>query len=283
VVVQERWDAREWMRLVERHRVTACFMVPAHFIRLLEVPPEERSRRDLSSLRLILHSAAPCPVPVKWQILDALPSAEIWEFYGATEGGATRISPDGWRHHPGSVGKPWPGVEVRVQGDDGRPCQPGETGLIYIQPVGGARFSYHNDPDKTGRAWRDGAFTVGDMGHLDDDGYLFITDRASDMVIRGGVNIYPAEIEAVLHRHPDVVDCAVFGVPDARFGEELKALVETRGPVGPDELAAYCQQHLADFKVPRFVELIDTLPRDPSGKVAKRLLRDAHRPSNPSS
>lgn len=283
VVVQERWDAREWMRLVERHRVTACFMVPAHFIRLLEVPPEERSRRDLSSLRLILHSAAPCPVPVKWQILDALPSAEIWEFYGATEGGATRISPDGWRHHPGSVGKPWPGVEVRVQGDDGRPCQPGETGLIYIQPVGGARFSYHNDPDKTGRAWRDGAFTVGDMGHLDDDGYLFITDRASDMVIRGGVNIYPAEIEAVLHRHPDVVDCAVFGVPDARFGEELKALVETRGPVGPDELAAYCQQHLADFKVPRFVEVIDTLPRDPSGKVAKRLLRDAHRPSNPSS
>jgi long-chain acyl-CoA synthetase len=174
-------------------------------------------------------------------------------------------------------------VEVRVQGDDGRPCQPGETGLIYIQPVGGARFSYHNDPDKTGRAWRDGAFTVGDMGHLDDDGYLFITDRASDMVIRGGVNIYPAEIEAVLHRHPDVVDCAVFGVPDARFGEELKALVETRGPVGPDELAAYCQQHLADFKVPRFVEVIDTLPRDPSGKVAKRLLRDAHRPSNLSS
>jgi acyl-CoA synthetase (AMP-forming)/AMP-acid ligase II len=142
VVVQERWDAREWMRLVERHRVTACFMVPAHFIRLLEVPPEERSRPDLSSLRLILHSAAPCPVPVKWQILDALPSAEIWEFYGATEGGATRISPDEWRQHPGSVGTPWPGVEVRVQGDNGHSCQAGETGLIYIQPAGGARFHY---------------------------------------------------------------------------------------------------------------------------------------------
>jgi len=277
VVVQERWDPRQWMSLVEQHRVTACFMVPAHFIRLLEVTPDERSRYDLSSLRLILHSAAPCPVPVKWQILDALPAAEIWEFYGATEGGATRISPDEWRRHPGSVGTPWPGVEIRILDDGGDPRPADQTGFIYIRPAGGSKFHYHHDPDKTDRAWRDDAFTVGDMGHLDADGFLYITDRASDMVIRGGVNIYPAEIEAVLHRHPDVVDCAVFGVPDERSGEELKALVETRGPVAPAELADFCRQHLADYKVPLYIELIATLPHDPSGKVTKRRLRDAHR------
>ena len=273
VVVLERWDARQWLSLVERHRVTASFMVPSHFIRLLEVPEDERAGHDLSSLRLVLHAAAPCPERVKWQILDALPATEVWEFYGATEGGATRISPDEWRNHPGSVGRPWPGVEIRVLGEDGRPCPPGVTGLIHIRPAGGSRFRYRNDPGKTDGAWRDDAFTVGDMGHLDAEGYLYITDRASDMVIRGGVNIYPAEIEAVLFRHPLVVDCAVLGVPDDRLGEELRALVEVRGAVDPDELSEFCRQHLADFKVPRYIDIIETLPRDPSGKVVKRQLR----------
>lgn len=277
VVVQPRWDAADWLDLVDRHRVTACFMVPAHFIRLLEIPPEERAQRDLSSLRLVLHSAAPCPVPVKWQILEALPSADIWEFYGATEGGATRISSAEWRTHPGSVGTPWPGVEVVIRGDDGRACPPGEDGVVYIKPAGGSRFRYRNDEGKTGAAWRDGFFTVGEIGHLDADGFLYLTDRASDMVLRGGVNIYPAEIEAALHGHPAVVDCAVFGVPDRRSGEELKALVEVRSATDPAELAAYLRTRLADFKVPRVIELVDSLPRDPSGKVAKRLLRDAHR------
>jgi long-chain acyl-CoA synthetase len=276
-VVLKRWDAREWLRQVEAHRVTACFMVPAQFIRLLEVPEEERAKYDLSSLRLILHSAAPCPVDVKWQILDALPSAQIWEFYGATEGGATRISSDDWRTHPGSVGHPWPGVEVRVLDPDGTPCAPGETGLVYIRPPGGGEFHYRNDDAKTAGAWRDGAFTVGDVGHLDDDGYLYLTDRSSDLVIRGGVNIYPAEIEAVLQRHPGVVDCAVFGIPDARLGEQLKALVEARPSVTVDDLMAFCRQHLADFKVPREVEIVETLPRDAMGKVAKVRLRDVYR------
>ncbi|HEV2368222.1 MAG TPA: AMP-binding protein, partial [Acidimicrobiales bacterium] len=274
VVVLERWDARRWMELVGRHRVTACFMVPSHFIRVLEVPPEERAGFDLSSLRLVLHAAAPCPERVKWQILDALPGAEVWEFYGATEGGATRISADDWRKHPGSVGRPWPGTEIRILDEAGHPCPAGETGLIYIRPSGGSRFRYRHDPDKTEGAWRDDAFTVGDIGHLDGDGYLYLTDRASDMVIRGGVNIYPAEIEAVLHRHPLVVDCAVVGVPDERLGEELRALVETRVPVSAEELADHCRRHLADFKVPRYVELVDLLPRDPSGKVVKRQLRE---------
>ena len=276
VVVQERWDAREWLALVERHRVTACFMVPAHFIRLLEVPAAERARFDLSSLRLVLHAAAPCPVPVKWRILDALPAAQVWEFYGATEGGATRISSEEWRRHPGSVGRPWPGVEIRILDDEGRPRAAGEPGLIYVRPAGDSRFHYRNDSDKTESAWRDGAFTVGDVGYVDDQDFLYITDRASDMVIRGGVNVYPAEVEAVLHGHPLVVDCAVFGVPDERSGEELKALVETRDRVDVAELAEFLRAHLADYKVPRYIETVDNLPRDPTGKVLKRRLRDAH-------
>jgi long-chain acyl-CoA synthetase len=277
VVVLPRWDARDWLRTIEQHRVTVCFMVPAYFIRLLEVPAEERAGYDLRSLRLVLHAAAPCPVPVKWEMLAALPDCEIWEFYGATEGGATRISPDDWRAHPGSVGTPWPGVEIVVLDDDRRPVPPGRTGTIYIRPPGSAVFRYHNDPDKTTRAWADDAFTVGDVGHLDADGFLYITDRSADLVLRGGVNVYPAEVEAVLYRHPDVVDCAVLGVPDARLGEELLAIVETRRPVAADDLRAYCREHLADFKCPRHVEFVDQLPRDPTGKVLKRQLRAERR------
>jgi long-chain acyl-CoA synthetase len=274
VVVLRRWDAREWLMAVERHRVTTCFMVPAHFIRLLEIPDDEWRKFDLGSLRLILHAAAPCPIPVKRQILDRLGWVDIWEFYGATEGGATRISAADWRTHPGSVGTPWPGVDIRILDEAGEQVGPGQTGRVFIRPPGGQRFWYHNDPDKTEGAWVDDAFTVGDVGHLDADGFLYITDRASDMVLRGGVNIYPAEIEAVLQQHPQVVDCAVFGVPDDRMGEELQALVEVRHPVDIDELRDYCRDRLADFKVPRYVDLVEALPRDPLGKVQKRHLRN---------
>ena len=278
VVVLPSFDAREWLRLVSEHGVTKSFMVPAHFIRILEVPEPERATFDLSSLRLICHAAAPCPQDVKRRIIDALAPCEIWELYGASEGGATRISPAEWLAHPGSVGLPWPGVEVRILDPDGNRLGAGETGLIYVAPSGGARFHYHDDPDKTAQAWREDAFTVGDVGHLDDEGYLYITDRASDMVIRGGVNVYPREIEEVLHRHPDVVDCAVFGIPDARMGEELKAMVEVRpGSSLTDEgVREWCRETLASYKVPAAVELVEELPRDPSGKVKKRLLREAH-------
>ncbi|GIU87441.1 MAG: long-chain acyl-CoA synthetase [Acidimicrobiia bacterium] len=273
-VVLPRWDAREWLALVDRHRVTLSFMTPAHFIRILEVPPEERARHDTSSLRLVVHGAAPCPVEVKRRIIEALPHTEIWELYGASEGGATRISPQEWLERPGSVGLPWPGVEIRVLGDDGEPLPPGEPGLVYVRPAGGARFHYHGDEAKTAQAWRDDAFTVGDIGYLDADGYLYLTDRASDMVIRGGVNVYPREIEEVLYRHPAVVDCAVFGVPDERYGEQLRAVVEVRSPVDPAALQAHVRAHLADFKVPAEVEIVDELPRNPNGKVMKRWLRE---------
>ena len=281
-VILETFDAEEWLGLVERHRVTRTFMVPAHFIRILEVPEARRRQVDLSSLELIVHAGAPCPVPVKRRAIDALAPCEIAELYGMSEGGATRISMADWLERPGSVGLPWPGTEVRILDRDGAELPTGQTGVIYVRPPGGARFHYHDDPDKTAGAWRDDAFTVGDVGHVDADGYLYLTDRAVDMVIRGGVNVYPREIEDVFYRHPAVVDCAVFGVPDARLGEQLVAVIEARVPVTSDELRAFCREHLADFKVPATVELVDELPRQPNGKVLKRQLREQHAPGSSS-
>ncbi len=275
-VIMQAWDAREWIDLVERHRVTRSFMVPAHFIRFLEVPEEERRGRDLSSLKLIVHAAAPCPVTVKHRVIEALDGCEIHELYGASEGGATKISPKEWLDHPGSVGKPWPGVEIDILDDQGNALPTGQQGLIYISPAGNTRFHYHNDADKTREVWRDNSFTVGDIGYLDHDGYLYITDRKSDMVLWGGVNIAPREIEDVLYDHPGVVDCAVFGVPDERDGEHVKAMVEARPGVEVEELVAHVRSKLADYKVPHVWQLVDSLPRDPNGKVLKRLLRRAH-------
>jgi long-chain acyl-CoA synthetase len=274
-VILPTWDAREWLRLVERHVVTRSFVVPAHFIRILEVPEDERAARDISSLRLLVHGAAPCPVDVKRRAMDALKPAEIWELYGMSEGGATKVSPDDWLRKPGTVGTPWPGVQVRILGEDGHARAPGEDGLVYILPPGGARFEYHDDPGKTAAAWRAEGYTVGDVGHLDEDGYLFLTDRAADMVIRGGVNIYPREIEEALYAHPGVIDCAVFGVPDARDGEHLVAVVEARDGVDEAELVRHCTERLATFKVPVEWRLVDALPRDPAGKVVKRRLKEA--------
>ncbi|MHB8671510.1 MAG: AMP-binding protein [Acidimicrobiales bacterium] len=275
-VVMSSWDPGEWLRLVETHRVTRAFMVPAHFIRLLELGEERLKSADLSSLELIVHAAAPCPVAVKRRIMDALAPAEIHELYGASEGGATRISPSEWLAHPGSVGRPWPGVEIRILGPNGESRGQGEHGVIWIKPPGGGRFEYHGRPELTAQSWRDDAFTVGDVGFLDADGYLYITDRVSDLVLWGGVNIAPREIEEVLHSHEGVIDCAVFGVPDDRDGERVKAMVEVRPGVTVEELAAHTRAHLADYKVPRDWELVELLPRDPNGKVLKRHLRDAH-------
>jgi long-chain acyl-CoA synthetase len=273
VAVMPSWDAREALRTIEQRAATTTFMTPAHFIRLLEVPDDVRAGHDLSSLRLVIHGGAPCPTTVKRRIIEALPSTEIWELYGASEGGATRVSPDEWLARPGTVGKPWPGVEVRIIGDDGEPAPTGSEGVIYIRPATGSTFHYHRDDAKTQAAWRDGAFTVGDVGRLDEDGYLYITDRVADMVLRDGVNVYPREIEEVLHLHHAVVDCAVFGVPDERHGESIVAVVEAREPVSADDLASHVRARLADFKCPARFELVDELPRDPNGKVLKRLLR----------
>jgi long-chain acyl-CoA synthetase len=275
-VITEQFEARSFLEEVSRRRGTRSFMVPAHFIRILEIPEGDRAALDVSSFSLIVHAAAPCPVSVKFKMMEAFPDAEIHELYGASEGGATRISPDEWRSRPGSVGRPWPGVEIRILDDDGQPVATGESGIIFIRPPGPHRFSYRNDEDATSRAWHDDAFTVGDIGHLDEDGYLTITDRVSDMVLWGGVNIAPREIEEVLFEHPAVVDCAVFGIPDSRDGERLKAMVQLRTDVDPEVLAEFVGSKLARYKVPREWEVVDELPRDQNGKVRKRQLREAH-------
>jgi long-chain acyl-CoA synthetase len=274
-VISEQFEARAWLGEVARHRGTRTFMVPAHFIRILELPADERAGIDVSSLQLVVHAAAPCPVAVKYRMMEAFPSAEIHELYGASEGGATKISPDEWRDKPGSVGRPWPGVEIRILDEEGAAVPNGEAGMVYIRPAGTVRFRYRNDDEATERAWRDDAFTVGDIGFVDDDGYLFITDRVSDMVLWGGVNIAPREIEEVLFTHPAVVDCAVFGVPDERDGEHLEAMVQLRTAVSTDELAEHVAERLAKYKVPRHWEVVDELPRDHNGKVRKRLLAES--------
>jgi acyl-CoA synthetase (AMP-forming)/AMP-acid ligase II len=272
-VLPARFEAAAFLRAVERFAGTRSFMVPAHFIRVLELPASMLAALDVSSFSLVVHGGSPCPVPVKRRMMKAFPGTELHELYGASEGGATRIGPAEWLAHPGSVGRPWPGVDIRILSEDGSPKEPGEDGVIYIRPPSSLHFSYRNDPSATERAWVDDAFTVGDIGHLSADGYLTITDRVSDMVLWGGVNIAPREIEEVLFEHPDVVDCAVFGIPDERDGEHLKAVMEVRAPVSSEELAAHVRERLADYKVPQVWAFTDELPRDPNGKVLKRLLR----------
>jgi long-chain acyl-CoA synthetase len=273
IVIPSRFDAAGFLGDIARFGATRSFMVPAHFIRILELSDDVRDGFDVGTFRLVVHGGSPCPIPVKRRMMDAFPATELHELYGASEGGATRISPEEWRQHEGSVGRPWPGVEIRVLDEEGTPMVPGQDGVIYIRPPSSLGFTYRNDSEATARAWCDGAFTVGDIGHLSEDGYLTITDRVSDMVLWGGVNIAPREIEEVLFDHPNVVDCAVFGIPDERDGEHLKAVIEVRGEVTADDLAEHVRARLADYKVPHVWEFTDELPRDPNGKVLKRLLR----------
>ena len=273
VVVMERFTAEECLALIERERVTTSHMVPANFVRILEA---DWSAYDRSSVRKILHAAAPCPVAVKRRIMDVFPPGAIWEYFGMSEGFGTTISPDEWLAKPGSVGRPFPGLSIRIVGEDGSVLGPGEVGTIYVSSFPTHRFRYHTAEEKTAEAWQDEYFTVGDMGYLDEDGYLFIADRRVDLVLSGGVNIYPAEIEQALAEHPDVVDSAVFGLPDERMGQLVFALVEARPSAALTEeaLLEFLADRLARYKLPRRVEFVDELPREPSGKVLKRRLRD---------
>ncbi len=276
VVIMRKWDAAEALALIERFRVTNVHMVPANFTRILELPDDVRNRFDLSSLKIVAHAAAPCPVPLKRAFMEFVGPDKVWEYFGASEGGGTVISPQEWLEHPGSVGRPFPGNDFVVLDDDGNELPPGEVGTIYTRPAESS-FRYHNDDAKTAAAHRGAFFTVGDAGYFDADGYLYLTDRKSDMVISGGVNIYPREVEDALLRHPDVVDCAVLGVPDERWGEVLLAVVQRRDGASLDEdgVVGWVREQLADYKRPRLVEFVDELPRDPNGKVRKPKLREA--------
>lgn len=282
VVVMRRFDAGECLRLISSQRVTNSHMVPANFIRILEV---DWRRHDLSSVRKILHAAAPCPVEVKQRIMEVFPRNTVWEYYGASEGMGTVISPEEWLRKPGSVGRAFPGRSIKILDEQGRELPPGQIGIIYISAAPGSTFGYHNDPEKTREAWRGDSFTVGDLGRLDEDGYLFIADRRVDLVISGGVNIYPAEIERALAGYPDVLDSAVFGLPDERMGQRVHAVVEMRpgAPRDAEALAGYLRGRLAAYKLPKTFEFIDELPREPDGKVLKRRLREARMAGGPPS
>jgi long-chain acyl-CoA synthetase len=279
VVLMDKWSPEQSLALIERRRVTTTHMVPTQFHRLLSLPPQTRERFDVSSLRHVIHAAAPCPVEVKRRIL-AWWGPVIYEYYAASEGGGTLVTPGEWVERPGTVGRAWPGSEIRVLDDAGAPCPPRQPGTVYIA-LGANDFQYHRDRAKTDASRRDGFFTVGDVGYLDEEGYLFLCDRKTDMIISGGVNIYPAEVEAALLAHPKVGDVAVFGVPDDDWGEQVKAVVEPAAEVEAgaglaEELLAFCLQRLARYKCPRSIDFVPSLPRDPNGKLFKRKLRDPY-------
>jgi long-chain acyl-CoA synthetase len=277
-ILMRKFDAETVLRLIQEQRVTHAQFVPTMFVRMLKLPEVVRNSYDVSSLRCVIHAAAPCPVDVKHQVMEWF-GPIVHEYYGGTEGFAgSTIGPQEWLAHPGSVGKPF--SPVHVVSEDGAELPVGQSGELFFE--GGPQFEYFKDPDKTAsvsndRGWR----SLGDMGYLDDDGYLYLTDRSSFMIVSGGVNIYPQEAENLLVMHPKLVDAAVFGVPNDEFGEEVKAVVQPADGVATGsaleaELIEYCREHLASYKCPRSIEFDRELPRDPNGKLYKRRIRDRY-------
>jgi long-chain acyl-CoA synthetase len=271
-IVMERFEPLEVLAAIERHRVTHVQLVPTHMIRLLKLSDEERSQFDLSSLRVIVHAAAPCPVETKQRFIDWV-GPIVHEFYSGSEGaGLTYINSADWLEHPGSVGRSMTGP-IHIIGDDGEELPPGEEGEVWFSSS--RSFEYYHEPEKTKQAWDQRGWSwMGDVGRVDGEGYLYLTDRASNMIISGGVNIYPREIEDVLVVHPQVDDVAVLGTPDADMGEQVTAFVQ-RAPgsdVEGDELIAWCRERLSHYKCPNEVRFVDELPRLPTGKLLKRML-----------
>jgi long-chain acyl-CoA synthetase len=279
VVVMDKWTPEGMLELIERYHVTNSHMVPTQFHRLLALPDEVKARYDVSSLRHMVHAAAPCPPDIKRRMIEWW-GPVIDEYYAASEGGGTLVTSEQWLEHPGTVGQAWPNAEIVVLDDDGNELARNEVGTVYMHMATGD-FEYFKDKDKTQRNRVGKFFTVGDVGYLDDDGWLFLRDRKSDMIISGGANIYPAEIESVLLTHPKVGDAAVFGIPHEDWGEEVKAVVEPAPGVEAgddlrDDILAFCAGKLARFKMPKSIDFVDEMPRDPNGKLYKRKLRDPY-------
>ncbi len=285
VVVMEHFDPERALACIERYRVTHSQWVPTMFVQMLKLPPQVRSRYDLSSLKYAIHAAAPCPIPVKQEMIEWW-GPILYEYYSGTEAnGFVHITSAEWLAHPGSVGRPV-NCELHIVDEEGNDVPRGERGSVYM--AGGPAFEYYKDPEKTtasrnAKGWS----TLGDVGYLDEDGYLYLTDRKHFVIISGGVNIYPQEAENVLITHAKVMDVAVFGVPNAEFGEEVKAVVQPRdmkeaGPALAAELIAYCRARLSHMKSPRSIDFRAELPRHPTGKLYKRLLRDEYWREDPS-
>jgi long-chain acyl-CoA synthetase len=280
LVLRQRFDAAETLATLTRERVTTCHLVPTQFIRLLALDEPTRRAFTGGALERVWHGGAACPIDVKRRMIEWW-GPVLTEYYAATEAGiVSTIDSAGWLARPGSVGRPTPPTEVVLLGEDGAEVPTGEVGRVYVRRPARLDFNYHNAPDKTASAYRaPGMFTVGDLGRVDRDGYLYLTGRSLDTIISGGVNIYPAEVEAVLASHPAVRDAAVFGVPDDEFGERVAAVVELSPTAGlaaddvPETLDAHCRAQLAGFKRPRSYTVVDELPREPSGKLSRQALR----------
>ena len=278
VVMHERFDPERLLADIEKHRLDRLYLVPTHFVRLLRLPDEVKRRYDLSSIDFVASTGSPCPPEVKKQMIDWW-GPVINESYASSEAGfITLLSSEESRTHSGSAGRPVAGAEVRIMNDAGEVLPPYEPGLIYCRQAAYPDFTYINRPEDRKAIDRDGLVAVGDVGYFDREGYLYICDRKSDMVISGGVNIYPAEIEAVLITMPDVADCAVFGIPDAEFGEALAAHVQPHNgaAIEREAVRTFLKERIADYKVPRVIEFSDALPREESGKIFKRRLRDPY-------
>ncbi len=283
MIIMPRWEAAQALRLIQECEVRHTHLIPTMFVRLLRLPDDTRSEFDPSSLRLVLHGAAPIAPSLKRRMIDWWGEVLV-EYWGATEGGAcTLVDSADWLAHPGTVGKSLPTLEIFAVDDTGRRLPPGEVGVLYCRHRQLTKvFEYHGDPDKTAQAYLEpGTFTTGDIGWVEADGYVYLSDRKSNLIICGGVNIYPAEVEQVLQQHPAVADVAVFGVPDDEWGETVKAAVELEQGQQPSpqleaEILAFGRAHLASYKVPRSIDFEDALPRHPTGKLFVRLLRDRY-------
>jgi long-chain acyl-CoA synthetase len=281
VVMMDGWDAEVALKLIEEHRVTHTHMVPTMFHRWLSLPREVRERYDVSSLQFVLHGAAPCPVAVKQRLIEWL-GPVVYEYYAATEGTGCGVDSHTWLRKPGTVGKPLTPGHIRVLDDDGGELPPNAVGTVFLAAPESGRFNYYKDTEKTTKAYRGSHYTMGDVGYLDADGYLFLTDRSANLIISGGVNIYPAEVEGVLVQHPGVADVGVIGVPNAEWGEEVKAVVELQTGYAAsselsEELIEFCRARLAHFKCPRSVDFVPGLPRHDNGKLYKQALRAMYR------
>jgi len=278
VVLMDTWTAPETLRLIEHHRVTHTHVVRTMFHRMLALDDETRDAYDLSSLRLVVHGAAPCPVPVK-QAMIAWLGPVLVEYYASTEGAGTLVDATTWLRKPGTVGRPYPDDQIIVGDEDAQPVPAGEIGTVWVKSLPGEEFEYFHDPEKTERNQRGAWYTLGDLGYVDEDGYLFLAGRSAELIISGGVNIYPAEIDAVLLEHPAVRDVATIGIPNDEWGEEVLAVVELAAATEPSSattatLIEHCRERLARFKCPRAIEFVEQLPRQDNGKVYRQVLRD---------
>jgi long-chain acyl-CoA synthetase len=278
VVLHHKWDAENMLDAIERHKVTTTHVVPTQLVRLCKLPEDVKRRYDISSMTHIIHTAAPCPQHVKHEIIQWFGEV-VYEYYASTEGGGTLVNSSDWLKYPGTVGKPWPTADVKIFDDEGNEMPAGQSGTIYMLMSELSRFEYKGDKEKTSKTQRGNYFTAGDIGYLNEEGYLFLSDRKIDMIISGGANIYPAEIESVLIAHPDVFDCCVFGIPNEDWGEEIRAAVQLRQGLTGDEtmsqdILSFMQSRLAKMKLPKAIDYHQALPRDPNGKIYKRRLRD---------